>query len=89
MPTCVPISELKDSATFAEKVARAGEPVIVTKNGYEQFVVIDADLFREYRRETPAEHLERLLQDADRDIRAGRLSDMREGLDLIRAQYGL
>ena len=89
MPTCVPISELKDSAKFAEKVARAGEPVVVTKNGYEQFVVIDAELFREYRRETPAEHLERLLQDADRDIRAGRVSDMRDGLDLIRAQYGL
>ena len=30
MATCVPISDLKDSAAFAEKVARAGEPVIVT-----------------------------------------------------------
>lgn len=89
MAICVPISELKDSAAFAEKVARAGEPVIVTKNGYEKFVVIDADLFREYRRETPEEHLERLLQEADRDIRAGRVSDMREGLSEIRAKYGL
>ena len=89
MATCVPISELKDSAAFAEKVSRAGEPVIVTKNGYEKFVVIDADLFREYRRETPEEHLERLLQEADRDIRAGRVSDMREGLSEIRAKYGL
>lgn len=89
MATCVPISDLKDSAAFAEKVARAGEPVIVTKNGYEKFVVIDADLFREYRRETPAEHLERLLQEADRDIRAGRVSDMRTGLSEIRERYGL
>lgn len=89
MATCVPISELKDSAAFSEKVARAGEPVIVTKNGYEKFVVIDAELFREYRRETPAEHLERLLQEADRDVRAGRTSDMRDGLELIRAKYGL
>lgn len=89
MATCVPISDLKDSAAFAEKVARAGEPVIVTKNGYEKFVVIDADLFREYRHETPAEHLERLLQEADRDIRAGRVSDMRAGLSEIRERYGL
>ena len=54
-----------------------------------KFVVIDADLFREYRRETPEEHLERLLQEADRDIHAGRVSDMREGLSEIRAKYGL
>lgn len=89
MATCVPISELKDSVAFSEKVARAGEPVIVTKNGYEKFVVIDAELFREYRRETPAEHLERLLREADRDARAGCVSDMREGIDEIRAKYGL
>ena len=31
MATCVPISELKDSAAFSKKVAQAGEPVIVTK----------------------------------------------------------
>ncbi|OUN88727.1 type II toxin-antitoxin system prevent-host-death family antitoxin [[Collinsella] massiliensis] len=89
MATCVPISELKDSAAFSKKVAQAGEPVIVTKNGYEQFVVIDANLFREFRRETPAEHLERLLQEADRDIRAGRISDMSAGIEAIRAKYGL
>ncbi|WP_019239316.1 MULTISPECIES: type II toxin-antitoxin system prevent-host-death family antitoxin [Enorma] len=89
MATCVPISELKDSAAFSKKVAQAGEPVIVTKNGYEQFVVIDANLFREFRRETPAEHLERLLQEADRDIRAGRISDMSAGIEVIRAKYGL
>ena len=89
MAICVPISDRKDTAAFSEKVAMAGEPVIVTKNGYEKFVVIDAELFREYRRESPREHLERLLQESDRDIRAGRLSDAREGLAKIRDRYGL
>ena len=89
MATCVPISDIKDTTAFAEKVARAGEPVIVTKNGYEKFIVIDAELFREYRRETPAEHLERLLQEADRDVRAGNVSDARTGIAKIRAVYGL
>lgn len=89
MATCVPISDLKDTASFSEKVALAGEPVVVTKNGYEKFVVIDAELFREYRRETPEEHLERLLREADCDVRAGRVADAREGLSEIRARYGL
>ena len=89
MATCIPVSDLKDTTALSEKVAQAGEPVIVTKNGYEKFVIIDAELFREYRRETPEEHLERLLQESDRDIRAGRVSDVRRDLEEMRARYGL
>lgn len=89
MPSCVPISDLKDTTEFSRKVAAAGEPVIVTKNGYEQFVVIDAELFRSYRKETPDEHLERLLSEADRDIKAGRTSDMLSGIKEMRQAYGL
>lgn len=49
MPTCVPISDLKNTTAFAETVANADEPVIVTKNGHEVFVCLDAEKFREYR----------------------------------------
>lgn len=89
MPTCVPISELKDAASFSRKVAVAGEPVIVTKNGYENMVVLDPELFRRYRLETPEERLERLLDEAERDVRVGNVADARVGLEAIRARYGL
>ena len=89
MPSCVPISDIKDTAAFSKRVATAGEPVIVTKNGYEQFVAIDPELFRSYRKETPEEHLERLLAEADRDLAAGDVSDMRADLENMRAVYGL
>lgn len=89
MATCVPISELKDTNAFAKKVARAGEPVIVTKNGYEEFIVLDPALFRTYRKETPEEKLDRLLSEADRDIAAGRMSEAQAGLKEIRKAYGL
>ena len=89
MPICVPISELKDTAAFARKVAQAGEPVIVTRNGYDEFVVIDPALFRSYRKETPEEELERLLAEADREVELGLVSDMRSGLMQIRDAYGL
>ena len=89
MPSCVPISDIKDTVAFSRKVATAGEPVVVTKNGYEQFVAIDAELFRSYRKETPEEHLERLLAEADRDVATGDVSDMGADLERMRAAYGL
>ena len=89
MATCVPISDLKDTAAFSRKIASAGEPVIVTRNGYEEFVVLDPALFRKYRRETPEEELERLLEEADRDIELGLVDDARAGLAEIRSAYGL
>ncbi|MBR2834743.1 MAG: type II toxin-antitoxin system Phd/YefM family antitoxin [Coriobacteriales bacterium] len=89
MPTCVPISDIKDTVAFSKKVATAGEPVIVTKNGYEQFVAIDAELFKSYRLETPQEHLERLLAEADRDVSYGVLSETFSDLDEMRKAYGL
>ncbi|MEG1840964.1 MAG: hypothetical protein RRX94_07210 [Raoultibacter sp.] len=89
MPTCVPISDMKDTAAFTRKVASAGEPVIVTKNGYETLIVMDAELFRHYRKETPQEQLERKLQESDFDLAAGNLHAMRAGLAAIGEKYGL
>lgn len=89
MATCVPISDLKDTTSFARKVAAAGEPVVVTRNGYEEFIVIDPVLFRSYRKETPEEQLERLLSEADHDITAGRFSKAKDGISEMRRAYGL
>ena len=89
MPTCVPVSELKDTASFVRRVKAAGEPVIVTKNGHEEFVAIDPEVFRSYRKETTEERLERLLSEADLDVALGRVSEARAGMDDIRRAYGL
>lgn len=89
MATCVPISDLKDTAAFSRKVEEAGEPVVVTKNGYEKFVVLDAELFRDYRPMTAEEKLERKLEEAERDVRRGNVRDMCTGLRDLRAKYGL
>ena len=40
MPISVPIKDMKDTASFAHLVENSAEPVIVTKNGYDQFVVL-------------------------------------------------
>lgn len=40
MTACVPIKDMKDTAAFARKIEDANGPVIVTKNGYDAFVVM-------------------------------------------------
>ena len=89
MPTCVPVSEVKDTAAFVRRVKNAGEPVIVTKNGYEEFIAIDPEVFKGYRKETAEEKLERLLNEADLDVALGRISDACADMDEIRRAYGL
>ncbi len=44
---------------------------------------------RRYRPKTPEERLERLLDEAERDICAGSVSDARAGLAAIRDRNGL
>lgn len=89
MPVCVPLSELKDTAAFSRKVAALDEPVIVTKNGYENMIVMSPDTFSKYRLESPEEQLERLIAEAEVGIRMGRTSNARTDLLEIRSQYGL
>ena len=41
--TCVPIKELKDTATFSRLVESSADPVIVTRNGYDAFAVMTVE----------------------------------------------
>ena len=70
MPVCVPIKEMKNTASFTETVMEAQEPVFVTKNGREAIVSMSPEVY------------EGLLRDAAR----ARLYDIVErGLDDVRA----
>lgn len=63
MPACVPIKELRDTATFLKLVeSESPKPVIVTKNGYDEFVVLSsAEYDRLCTRAEMAAHYEALL----------------------------
>ena len=89
MATCVPISDLKDSTAFSEKVARAGEPVIVTKNGYDRFVCVkSADFNRWEQADARARLLERIVI-SERERTEGSGADAFEATASLRAKYGL
>ena len=43
MPVCVPIKDMKDTAAFVRRIDEAADPVTVTRNGYDAFVVMRTD----------------------------------------------
>ena len=89
MPTCVPIKDMRDTASFSNLVESSPDPVIVTKNGYDQFVVIrskDYDKLKgAYAR---AQLMERILI-AERERAEGNAKDAFESLEDIRKRHGL
>ncbi|WP_139652052.1 type II toxin-antitoxin system prevent-host-death family antitoxin [Raoultibacter phocaeensis] len=89
MPTCIPIKDIRDTAAFAELVETSPGPVIVTKNGYDQFVVIRSSDYDEIR-ELQAKNriMERMLV-AERERAAGSHTSAEDSIASLRAHYGI
>lgn len=89
MPICVPISDMKDTAKFTELVLESPEPVIVTKNGYDAFVVQRSDTYTTNSLLSPEEKLMEMILEAEDDIKNGRVYDGDEFESELRSKYGL
>lgn len=89
MPICVPISDMKDTAKFTELVLESPEPIIVTKNGYDAFVVQRSDTYTTNSLLSPEEKLMEMILEAEDDIKNGRVYDGDEFESELRSKYGL
>ena len=92
MPTCVPIKDLKDTAKFARTVEEAAGPVVVTRNGYDAFVVMrsaDYDRMLSDRDEAARCKLLERIALAEREIAEGKFVDYGAATRDLRAKYGL
>lgn len=89
MPICVPISDMKDTAKFTELVLESPEPIIVTKNGYDAFVVQRSDTYSANSLLSPKEKLMERILEAEDDIKNGRIHDGDEFERELRREYGL
>jgi len=86
MPKIIPIKELKDTAKISLMVRENADPVYITKNGYEDMVIMST---KEYSRlMTELEVMEKLLE-SERAIARGEVVDAFEGLEQIRRRYEL
>lgn len=89
MATCMPIKELKNTSAFSEAVAKSDGPIIITRNGREDFVVMRIEDLNALRLEASRARLYRLVGEGESDLAAGRVSDAADAQARLRGRYGL
>ena len=86
---CVPIKDLRDTATFDEMVVNSSSPIIVTKNGYDHFVCIKSSDFNKLEQaDARARLLERIMI-SEHERTEGLGTDAFEAIKDLKAKYGL
>ena len=89
MAVCVPVRDMKDTSAFAKLVKESPEPITVTKNGYNEFVVMRSEDYDLMCEEVAKARLVRVLADADKAYEQGEYVDGPSFVAAIRERYGL
>ena len=85
MPQCIPIRDLKNTAEISQMCQRSKEPITITKNGYDDMVIMSAKMYDKMRLYSVYEK----LLEAEDDIAQGRVSDAQASLQRLRVKHGL
>ena len=88
MTKCVPIRDMKDTASFSRFVEEAGEPVTVTKNGYDHLIVMTTEVYNDLNTELAEAKLLARIAQAELEIACGQLIDGETHIALMREKYG-
>ena len=82
---CVPIRELKDTTNISQLCHASSEPITITKNGYEDMVIMSAEVYERIRLYSVYEK----LMEAERDVESGAVNDAFNSVAALRGKYGL
>lgn len=82
---CIPIRDLKNTAEISALCKQSATPIFITKNGYNDMVIMSAEVYDRLRVLSVYEK----LMEAERDIAEGRVLDAQTSLSDMRAKYGL
>ena len=82
---CIPIRDLKNTSEISAMCKQSNAPIFITKNGYNDMVIMSAEVYDRIRLYTVYEK----MMEAEADIQAGRVAYARESLAGLRAKYGL
>lgn len=93
MPRIIPIRDLKDTAEISRMCHETpDEPIYVTKNGYQDMVILSPEFFNKFEdvmKRIWLEDVYKKLEEGEEDLRAGRVGDPWEMLREMREKYGL
>lgn len=87
--TVIPISELKNTSAVASLCKDSHEPILVTKNGYEEMVIITPELWREALEAQRQNQLYREIARGEVALNAGDVVDYAADTERLRSNYGL
>ena len=82
---CIPIRDLKNTASISEMCKKSAAPIYVTKNGYNDMVIMSAEVYDRIRLVSVYEK----LMEAEADIEEGRVLEGSASLRKLREKYGL
>ena len=78
---CIPIRDLKNTAAVSEMCKKSAAPIFVTKNGYNDMVIMSAEVYDRIRLVSVYEKL--------MEAEAGRVLEGSASLRRLREKYGL
>ena len=87
--TAIPISELKNTSAVAALCKESCEPVLVTKNGYEEMVIVSPAIWREAVDAMAQNQLYREIARGEAAMKAGEVVDYWEDTTRLKERYGL
>ena len=82
---CIPIRDLKNTAAVSEMCKKSAAPIFVTKNGYNDMVIMSAEVYDRIRLVSVYEK----LMEAEADIEEGRVLEGSASLRRLREKYGI
>lgn len=86
MPRIIPIRDLKDTTAISQMCNESNEPVYITKNGYGDMVIMS---MKTYEEKMFIADVYSKLDEAEVEVKEGKVSDACEGLRALREKYGL
>jgi prevent-host-death family protein len=79
----------RNSPKVMAKLKKTGRPLVLTVNGKEKAVLLDAAAYRTLRARMEREEMEQFLKDSISDVNAGRTRPAIEALDRLAKRFGL
>ena len=89
MPITAPIRDTKDTAKFSQLVNSSPEPVLVTKNGYEDYIALSVEQYNDLRYRASMSELYAGLLKSERQAAEGDSVSYGELRRVVDERYGL
>lgn len=87
MPTCVPVRDMRDTVSFLKLVKGSARPIIVTKNGYDECVVMTSEEYEHLIRAEEQAQLYITLLEAEIEGTAREDINAHDAIAQLKARY--